>query len=59
MKETVFTCHVWWDRHSPNISKIRTNDDDPDNIKFTFDENGNLKNVELINEDIQHYNQET
>lgn len=59
MNDTVFTCHVWWDESSPNVSKIRTNDDDPDNIKFTFDEKGNLKNVELINEELQYYNQET
>lgn len=47
-EETIYTANIWWDKTSPNISKIRLNEDDPDNVRFVFDKNGELISVEII-----------
>lgn len=51
METITFGANIWWDVTSSRESKIRMNDDDPDNVIFTFDKEGNLLSVEHIKQD--------
>ena len=48
--DVVYEDSIWWDFEGWNKGQnpVRTNWDDPLNVRFTFDKNGNLKNVEKL-----------
>lgn len=48
--DIVYEDSIWWDFEGWNKGRnpVRTNWDDPLNVKFTFDKDGNLKNVEKL-----------
>jgi hypothetical protein len=48
--DLVYQDTIWWsfDDWKKGKNPIRTNWDDPPNVRFTFDINGNLKNVEKL-----------
>lgn len=48
--DIVYEDSIWWnfDDYNKGRNPVRTNWDDPLNVRFTFDKDGNLKNVEKI-----------
>ena len=48
--DIVYEDSIWWnfDDYNKGRNLVRTNWDDPLNVRFTFDKDGNLKNVEKI-----------
>lgn len=48
--DIVYEDSIWWnfDDYEKGLNPVRTNWDDPLNVRFTFDKEGNLKNVEKI-----------
>ena len=48
--DIVYEDSIWWnfDDYEKGRNPVRTNWDDPLNVRFTFDKEGNLKNVEKI-----------
>lgn len=48
--DIVYEDHIWWSFEDWNKGKnpVRTNWDEPLNVRFIFDKNGNLKNVEKL-----------
>lgn len=48
--DLVYEDSIWWcDNDWKNgRNPVRTNWDDPSNVRFTFDKDGNLKNVEKL-----------
>lgn len=48
--DIVYEDSIWWnfDDYKKGRNPIRTNWDDPLNVRFIFDKDGNLKNVEKL-----------
>lgn len=48
--DIVYEDSIWWnfDDYKNGRNPVRTNWDDPLNVRFVFDKDGNLKNVEKI-----------
>lgn len=48
--DIVYEDSIWWnfDDYNNGRNPVRTNWDDPLNVRFVFDKDGNLKNVEKI-----------
>jgi hypothetical protein len=48
--DIVYQNHIWWSEeyYKAGRNPIGVNFDDPVNCKFTFDKDGNLKNVEVV-----------
>jgi len=48
--DIVYEDSIWWnfDDYNKGRNPVRTNWDDPLNVRFVFDKDGNLKNVEKI-----------
>jgi len=46
----VYEDNIWWNftDWKEGRNPVRTNWDDPFNVRFTFDKDGNLKNVEKL-----------
>ena len=54
--DIVYEDHIWWSEEYYNAGRnpIGVNFDNPVNCRFTFDKDGNLKNVEMKNERTNH-----